>query len=153
MDKLQRTFSATPSDIKREWWVVDASGKTLGRLATQIAHVLRGKHKPYFTTHIDTGDFVVVINVDKITVTGNRMETKEYHRHSGYPSGLRTSTMREVVARFPDRPLRLAVKGMLPKNALGHQMIKKLKVYAGDKHPHEAQQPGNFDDLFKSTNK
>ena len=136
-----KTFSARPRDITRGWYVVDASDKVLGRLATQIAARLRGKHKPIYTPHMDTGDFIVVTNVDKIRVTGNKVDDKLYHRHSGYPGGITTTTFGEMQSRFPGRALEKAVKGMLPKGPLGYAMIKKLKVYAGDTHPHTAQQP------------
>src|SRR5882672_3503341 len=136
-----KTFSAKPSDIKPDWFVVDATDKVLGRLASQIALRLRGKHKPIFTPHMDTGDFIVVTNVEKIRVTGNKMEGKLYHRHSGYPGGITTRTFGEMQARFPGRVLEKAVKGMLPKGPLGYAMIKKLKCYAGASHPHSAQQP------------
>jgi large subunit ribosomal protein L13 len=145
---LQKTFATTPADIKREWWIVDAEGQTLGRVASQIAHILRGKHKPYFTDHLDTGDFVIVINCEKIGVTGNRMNDKFYYRHSGYISGLRAINLNDQLQRFPDRPIREAIKGMLPKNKLGHQMIKKLKIYKGGEHPHAAQQPRPISELF-----
>jgi large subunit ribosomal protein L13 len=121
--------------------VVDAEGQTLGRLASRIAHILRGKHKPIFAPNTDTGDFVIVINAEKINVTGNRMDDKVYYRHSKYQGGLKEVTLRDQLQRRPERPIRDAVAGMLPKNALGHQMIKKLKVYAGTAHPHEAQKP------------
>ena len=136
-----KTFSARPSDIRRDWYVVDASDKVLGRLASAIAHRLRGKHKAIFTPHIDTGDFIVVTNVDRLKVTGNKLEDKLYHRHSGYPGGVRTRTYRNVQQRFPGRVLEQAVKGMLPKGPLGYAMLKKLKCYAGPAHPHAAQQP------------
>lgn len=145
---LHKTYATTPTDIKREWWIIDAEGQTLGRLASQIAHVLRGKHKPYFTTHLDTGDFVIVINVEKIGVTGKRMDDKFYYRHSGYISGLKTISLSDQLIRFPDRPIHEAVKGMLPKNALGNNMIKKLKLYKGSTHPHDAQKPRPFSELF-----
>ncbi len=145
---LHKTYATTPTDIKREWWIVDAEGQTLGRIATQIAHILRGKHKPYFTPHLDTGDFVIVINVEKIAVTGNRLEDKVYYRHSGYISGLRAVTLGDQLKRFPDRPIKEAVKGMLPKNTLGRNMIKKLKLYRGGSHPHAAQQPRPISELF-----
>jgi large subunit ribosomal protein L13 len=150
---LQKTFVTTPKNIQREWFVVDAEGLTLGRLATQIAHVLRGKHKPYFTPSMDTGDFVIVVNCEKIAVTGNRMEEKVYYRHSGFPGGLREINLSDQLKRFPDRVIKKAVKGMLPKNALGHNMIKKLKVYKGSEHPHEAQQPRPLSELFGSKEK
>ncbi len=136
-----KTFSPKPQDIQRTWYVVDAEGQTLGRLASRIAHILRGKHKAIFAPHIDTGDFVIVINAEKIRVTGDRLDTKIYYRHSKYQGGLKSITLRDQLDKFPDRPIMDAVKGMLPKSALGHQMIKKLKVYAGTAHPHEAQQP------------
>jgi len=121
--------------------VVDAEGQTLGRLASKVAAVLRGKHKPIYSPSVDAGDFVIVINADKIQVTGRRMDQKRYYRHSGYPGGLREMTLKEQLERHPTRPVEIAVKGMLPKNSLGRQMIKKLKVYAGPDHPHAAQQP------------
>ena len=136
-----KTFSARPRDIVRDWYVVDASDKVLGRLASAIAHRLRGKHKPIYTPHIDTGDFIVVTNVEKLKVTGNKAEDKLYHRHSGYPGGVRTVSFAQLQQRFPGRVLEKAVKGMLPKGPLGYAMFKKLKVYADGAHPHVAQQP------------
>ena len=136
-----RTYSAKPSDIQREWWVVDAAGQTLGRMATRIATILRGKHKPMYTPHMDCGDHVIVINAGKIQVTGKRLDQKVYYRHSGYPGGLKSITLRDQLQKHPTRAIQLAVRGMLPKNRLGRQMIKKLRVYASDTHPHEAQQP------------
>jgi large subunit ribosomal protein L13 len=138
-----KTFSPSAEEAKanREWWVVDATGKTLGRLASEIAQILRGKHKPTFTPHIDTGDFVIVINCEKFVVTGNRMDEKRYYRHSTYPGGLKTRTLREQLGRFPDRIIQEAVKGMMPKTKLGRAQMKKLKIYPGSEHPHEAQQP------------
>ncbi len=136
-----RTYSAKASDIQREWWVVDAAGQTLGRMATRIATILRGKHKPMFTPHMDCGDHVIVINAGKIQVTGKRLDQKVYYRHSGYPGGLKSITLRDQLQKHPTRAIQLAVRGMLPKNRLGRQMIKKLRVYASDTHPHEAQQP------------
>ena len=136
-----KTYSAKPGEITREWYLVDADGKTLGRLATQIADTLRGKRKPIFTPHVDTGDFVVVVNAEKIAVTGNKLDQKMYHRHSGYPGGLKSRTLREQLERRPTEVLRVAVKGMLPKNRLARQQITKLKIYAGPEHPHEAQNP------------
>jgi large subunit ribosomal protein L13 len=141
-----KTYVATPSNRERNWLVVDAEGKTLGRLATQIADALRGKRKPEYTPHIDTGDFVVVVNAEKIAVTGNKRADKLYHRHSGYPGGLRTRTLNEMLARRPEEVIRLAVKGMLPRNRLARQQLRKLKVYAGPEHPHEAQQPKPFEE-------
>lgn len=137
----QKTFVTKPEHISHEWWVVDAKGQTLGRLAARIAPILRGKHKPYFTPNLDCGDYVVVINCEQIEVTGKKLTDKRYYRHSGYPGGLKSIRLKEQLARFPDRVIRSAVKGMLPKGALGQQMIKKLKVYAGPEHPHAAQKP------------
>jgi large subunit ribosomal protein L13 len=139
--KAVKTYVATPSTRERRWLLVDASGKTLGRLATQIADALRGKRKPEYTPHIDTGDFVVVVNAEKIEVTGNKREDKVYRRHSGYPGGLRTRTLDEMLKRRPEEVIRLAVKGMLPRNRLARAQLRKLKVYAGPDHPHQAQQP------------
>jgi large subunit ribosomal protein L13 len=136
-----KTYVATPSTRERDWLLVDARGKTLGRLATQIADMLRGKRKPQYTPHIDTGDFVVVVNAKEIAVTGNKRETKLYHRHSGYPGGLRTRTLDDMLERRPEEVIRLAVRGMLPRTRLGRQQLRKLKVYAGPDHPHEAQKP------------
>jgi large subunit ribosomal protein L13 len=136
-----KTFSAKPHEVRRDWYVIDASDKVLGRLAAQIAGRLRGKHKPIFTPHVDTGDYIVVVNVDKIRVTGRKSEKKIYYRHSGYPSGLYKTNFEKLHKRFPDRVLELAVKGMLPKGPLGYAMLKKLKIYAGPEHPHSAQQP------------
>jgi large subunit ribosomal protein L13 len=136
-----KTYSAKPGEITREWYLVDAEGKTLGRLATQIADTLRGKLKPQYTPHVDTGDFVIVVNAEKIQVTGNKLDQKRYYRHSGYPGGLRSRTLREQLERRPTEVLRVAVKGMLPKNRLARQQITKLKIYAGPEHPHEAQNP------------
>jgi large subunit ribosomal protein L13 len=136
-----KTYSAKPGEITREWYLVDAEGKTLGRLATQIADTLRGKRKPQFTPHVDTGDFVIVVNAEKIQVTGNKLDQKRYYRHSGYPGGLRSRTLREQLDRRPTEVIRVAVKGMLPKNRLARQQITKLKIYAGPEHPHEAQNP------------
>ena len=136
-----KTFVATPSTAERNWYVVDASGKTLGRLATQIADALRGKRKPEYTPHIDTGDFVIVVNAEKISVTGDKRSAKLYHRHSGYPGGLKTRTLQEMLDRRPEEVLRKAVKGMLPRNRLARMQLKKLKVYAGPEHPHQAQKP------------
>jgi large subunit ribosomal protein L13 len=140
-----RTYSAKAHEIQREWYVVDASGETLGRLASRIASVLRGKHKPIYTPHVDCGDFVIVVNADKVRVTGRKMDQKFYYRHSGYPGGLKQISLRDQLDRHPDRVIRLAVRGMLPKNRLGRQMIKKLKVYATPDHPHQAQQPKPFE--------
>jgi large subunit ribosomal protein L13 len=136
-----KTYSARAGDIKREWYVVDGTDKVLGRLAADIAARLRGKHKAIYTPHVDTGDFIVVTNVDKLKVTGAKAEAKLYHRHSGYPGGIRTTNFGEMQARFPGRALEKAVRGMLPKGPLGYAMLKKLKCYAGATHPHSAQQP------------
>ena len=136
-----RTYSAKPLEVERAWYVVDAEAQTLGRLATQIAGVLRGKGKPAYTPHVDTGDFVVVVKAEKIRVTGNKLDQKIYYRHSGYPGGLRERTLREQLDRRPEEVLRKAVKGMLPKNKLASAQLRKLKIYAGPNHPHEAQTP------------
>lgn len=136
-----RTQFAKEGDVERQWWVVDLEGKTLGRAATEIAKVLRGKHKPIFTPHVDTGDFVVVLNADKVVLTGNKWQEKKYRWHSGYPGGLREMTAEELRDVRPEEIVRRAVKGMLPKNRLGRRLNTKLKVYAGGEHPHEAQQP------------
>jgi len=137
----RRTYSAKPSEVQRSWYVVDAEGKTLGRLATAIAEKLRGKHKPTFTPHVDTGDFVIVVNAGKVRVTGNKDTQKVYYRHSNYPGGLKKTTLREMRERHPERILERAVWGMLPQNNLGRQQLKKLKLYTGPEHPHAAQQP------------
>jgi large subunit ribosomal protein L13 len=136
-----KTISAKAGDITRKWVVIDASGKILGRIATTIAHILKGKHKPIYTPHVDTGDFVVVINADKIRVTGKKPTDKMYRNYSGYPGGLKEESFQKLMGRFPERIIEIAVKGMLPKNPLGRQMFRKLKVYSGAAHPHEAQQP------------
>ena len=142
---VQKTYATTPTVIERCWWVVDAKGMTLGRVASKVAPLLRGTNKPYFTPHLDTGDYVIIVNADKIHVTGKRMDQKIYYRHSGYPGGLKSLTLRELMDRFPTRALRYAIKGMMPKGPLGRQMFKKLKIYAGDDHPHQAQQPQMLD--------
>jgi large subunit ribosomal protein L13 len=136
-----KTYVATPANREREWLVVDATGKTLGRLATQIADGLRGKRKAEYTPHCDVGDFIIVVNAEKISVTGNKREEKRYYRHSGYPGGLRSRTLNEMLDRRPEEVIRLAVKGMLPRNRLARAQLRKLKVYAGPDHPHQAQQP------------
>lgn len=136
-----RTYSAKPQDIQQNWYVIDAQGKTLGRLASQIASILRGKHKPLYTPHIDCGDYVVVINAEKVWATGRKLDQKIYYRHSGYPGGLKQITLRDQLQKFPERVIEHAVKGMLPKSKLGRKMYKKLKVYSGSDHPHQAQQP------------
>jgi len=135
------TYSAKAADIKRNWFVVDASGKTLGRLASRVAAVLKGKTKPIYTTHVDTGDFVIVVNAGKINLTGRKLEQKTYYRHSGYPGGFKSVTAGKLIATRPERVIKMAVQGMLPKTQLGKSMLSKLKIYAGDKHPHAAQQP------------
>jgi large subunit ribosomal protein L13 len=136
-----KTYTAKPGEIERHWYVVDAEAKTLGRLATQIADVLRGKDKPAYTPHVDTGDFVIVVNAEKVRVTGQKLDQKVYYRHSGYPGGLRSRTLREQLERRPEEVLRKAVKGMLPKNKLASAQLRKLKIYAGPDHPHAAQNP------------
>ena len=141
MSTATKTYQATAQDRERNWYVVDASGKTLGRLATQIAEVLRGKRKPTYTPHVDVGDFVIVVNAEKVVVTGNKLEQKRYWRHSGYPGAIRSRTLAELLARRPEEVLRRAVKGMLPRNRLARQQIVKLKIYAGPEHPHAAQKP------------
>ena len=140
-----KTFSAKPETVKRDWYLVDASGKTLGRLCSELASRLRGKHKPVFTPHVDTGDYLVVINAEKIAVTGKKMQDKMYHRFTGYVGNLKSENLSQVLARKPERVIELGVKGMLPKNPLGRAMFRKLKVYKGSEHPHEAQQPQVLD--------
>ncbi len=136
-----KTFSAKPETVKRDWYVIDAENKVLGRLSTEIARRLRGKHKPEYTPHVDTGDYIVVINAEKVAVTGNKEKGKNYYRHTGYPGGLKTITLEKQRAEHPERIIEAAVKGMLPKNSLGRAMFRKLKVYAGTEHQHTAQQP------------
>jgi large subunit ribosomal protein L13 len=136
-----KTVTVKAEEIERDWYVVDAEGQTLGRLASRIAPILKGKHKPIYSPHLDCGDFVVVVNAEKVRVTGRKLDQKLYHRHSGYPGGLTSVTLRNQLARHPERVIQSAVKGMLPKNRLGRRMMKKLKVYAGGEHPHRAQQP------------
>ncbi len=136
-----KTFSAKPHEVRREWLLVDAEGKTLGRLASEIARRLRGKHKPEFTPHVDTGDYVVVVNAEKVAVTGRKMTDKVYYRHTGYIGNMKSITLEKQLASHPERVIQAAVKGMMPKNPLGRAMIKKLKIYAGTEHPHAAQQP------------
>jgi large subunit ribosomal protein L13 len=142
--KLQKTFTPRPSDVDRDWWVVDAAGVPLGRLATEIARVLRGKHKPTFAPHMDMGDYVVVVNAAAVEVTGAKATDKRYYHHSGYPGGLSERSFEEMRERHPERIIEQAVKGMLPKNRLGRAVRRKLKVYAGPDHPHAAQQPRPF---------
>lgn len=136
-----KTFSATPATIKRDWYVIDASGKTLGRLASEVARRLRGKHKPEYTPHMDTGDYIIIVNAAKVRVTGKKQTDKMYYHHSGYPGGIKSSPFEKLIARAPERVIELAVKGMLPKNPLGRAMFRKLKIYAGAEHKHAAQQP------------
>lgn len=140
-----KTYSAKADDIQRHWYVVDAEGLTLGRIATSIATVLRGKHKAIFTPHMDCGDYVIVVNAEKVAVTGNRMDKKMYYHHSGYPGGLKAENMRQVMQKRPDRVIRQAVQKMLPKNDLSRQILRKLKVYAGPEHPHGAQNPEKWE--------
>jgi large subunit ribosomal protein L13 len=138
---LMKTFSAKPAEVKHEWFVIDATDKVLGRVASEVALRLRGKHKAIYTPHVDTGDFIIIVNADKIRVTGNKAEDKIYYRHSGYPGGIYATKFKDMQAKHPGRALEKAVKGMLPKGPLGYAMVKKLKVYAGASHPHSAQQP------------
>ncbi|SDY91809.1 MULTISPECIES: 50S ribosomal protein L13 [Thermoactinomycetaceae] len=142
---MRTTFIAKPHQVERKWYVVDAQGKTLGRLATEVATLLRGKHKPEFTPHVDTGDFVIVINASGIELTGNKLNKKIYYRHSGHPGGLKQTVAADLRATRPERMIELAVKGMLPKGSLGRQQLKKLKVYAGTEHPHQAQSPVEYE--------
>lgn len=136
-----KTYSAKPGSVEQQWFVVDADGKTLGRIATAIASRLRGKHKPEFTPHVDTGDYIVVVNAGKVQVTGNKRRGKVYHHHTGFPGGMRSITFDKLIDKAPERAIEMAVKGMLPKNPLGRAMARKLKVYPGAEHPHAAQQP------------
>lgn len=136
-----KTFSAKPAEVRRDWFVIDATDKTLGRMATEIARRLRGKHKPEYTPHVDTGDYIVVVNAEKVQVTGNKPKDKMYHRHTGYPGGLKSMPFEKMIQSHPERLIELTVKGMLPKNPLGRAMLKKLKVFAGPEHNHSAQQP------------
>ncbi|MFO7917427.1 MAG: 50S ribosomal protein L13 [Anaerolineae bacterium] len=140
-----KTYVVTPSDVEREWFVVDAAGETLGRLASKIAPILRGKHKPIFTPRMDVGDYVIVINAEKVAVTGKKRQEKVYYHHTQYPGGFRAMTLEEMLDKHPTRVIEYAVRGMLPKNRLGRAILKKLKVYAGDSHPHQAQQPDPLD--------
>jgi large subunit ribosomal protein L13 len=136
-----RTYVVSQEEITRKWFVVDADGKTLGRLASEIARILKGKHKPIYSPHLDVGDYVVVVNAERVAVTGRKMDQKMYYRHTGYPGGIRESNLRDLLARHPTYAVKFAVRGMLPKNRLGRKMIRKLKIYAGPEHPHQAQQP------------
>lgn len=136
-----KTVSIKPADVRHDWYVIDATDKVLGRLATEVARRLRGKHKPQYTPHVDTGDYIIVVNAERVAVTGNKRTDKMYHRHSGYPGGIKSMSFEKLMARKPERAIELAVKGMLPKGPLGRAMFRKLKVYAGAKHKHTAQQP------------
>ncbi|TDE26725.1 50S ribosomal protein L13 [Actinomadura sp. 6K520] len=140
-----RTYTPKPADVQRQWYVIDATDVVLGRLASQVAQLLRGKHKPIYAPHIDTGDFVVIVNADKVAMSGNKAERKRAYRHSGYPGGLRSVTYAELLAKHPERAVEKAIKGMLPKNSLGRKMFGKVKVYAGPDHPHQAQKPVPFE--------
>jgi len=140
-----KTYTPKPEDIQREWFVVDAKDQTLGRLATRIAEIIRGKHKPIFSPHVDVGDYVIVLNSDKIHVTGRKLDQKRYYRHSGYPGGFKSVTLRQMLEKNPERVVYQAVHGMLPKNKLGRKMVKRLKVYTGETHPHQAQKPKSLD--------
>jgi len=140
-----KTFSAKAEEINREWFLIDAEGKTLGRMASEIALRLRGKHKPEFTPHVDTGDYIVVVNAEKVAVTGNKMNDKMYHHHTGYVGNLKSINLKDLLQKHPERVIEKAVKGMLPKNPLGRQMYRKLKVYAGPEHPHAAQEPKDLE--------
>lgn len=138
---MRTTYMAKPNEVERKWYIIDAEGKRLGRLASEAAIILRGKHKPQFTPHVDTGDFVIIINADKVVLTGKKLSQKKYYRHSGYPGGLKVTVAADMLKNKPDRMIELAVKGMLPKGTLGRQQGMKLKVYAGSEHPHQAQKP------------
>lgn len=142
---MRTTYMAKPMEVERKWYVVDAEGQTLGRLSSEIASILRGKFKPEFTPHVDAGDFVIVINADKVNLTGKKLTDKKYYRHSGYQGGLRVTTAGQMLATKPERVIELAVKGMLPKNRLGRQLFTKLNVYASAEHPHQAQKPENWE--------
>jgi large subunit ribosomal protein L13 len=137
----QKSYLAKNEEVERKWYVVDATGMSLGRLASQVAKVLQGKHKPTYTPHVDTGDYVIVINAEKIVLTGKKLTQKKYYRHSGYPGGIKEQTAKEILEKYPERLIEKAVKGMLPNTTLGRHMFKKLKVYSGSNHPHEAQKP------------
>ncbi len=140
-----KTFSAKPAEVQRDWYLVDASGKTLGRLASEVARRLRGKHKPEYTPHVDTGDYIVIVNADKINVTGKKARDKKYYHHTGFPGGIRETDFQTLQGYKPERIVEFAVKGMMPRNPLGRDMLRKLKVYAGSEHPHSAQQPRTLD--------
>jgi len=138
---MRTTYMAKPNEVEKKWYIIDAAGQTLGRMASEAAAILRGKHKPEFTPHVDTGDYLIIINADKVVLTGNKLQQKKYYRHSQYPGGLKTTTAQEMLNTKPARMVELAVYGMLPKNRLGHQLRSKLHVYAGSEHPHQAQKP------------
>ena len=140
-----KTFSAKPAEVTRQWFIIDAADKTLGRLSTEIAHRLRGKHKPEYTPHVDTGDYIVVVNAEKVRVTGNKLNDKMYYRHTGYIGNLKSTNLKDLLESHPERAIETAVKGMLPKNPLGRAMFKKLKVYAGSEHKHHSQQPESLE--------
>ncbi|MFV2178113.1 50S ribosomal protein L13 [Actinomadura sp. LOL_016] len=140
-----RTYTPKPADVQRQWYVIDATDVVLGRLASHVAQLLRGKHKPIYAPHLDTGDFVVIVNADKVSLSGNKLEQKRAYRHSGYPGGLRSVTYGDLMAKNPERAVEKAIKGMLPKTTLGRQMFRKVKVYAGPEHPHQAQKPVPFE--------
>ncbi|WP_405223610.1 50S ribosomal protein L13 [Lentisalinibacter sediminis] len=140
-----KTFSAKPAEVRRDWYVVDATGKTLGRLATEVARRLRGKHKPEYTPHVDTGDYLIIVNAEKVRVTGNKLKDKMYHHHTGYIGNLKSRSLEQMLDKAPERVIQSAVKGMMPRNRLGRQMMGKLKVYAGPEHQHSAQQPIELD--------
>ncbi|MBU5350428.1 50S ribosomal protein L13 [Paenibacillus sp. LC231] len=142
---MRTTYMAKPNEVERKWYIVDAEGKTLGRLASEVAALIRGKHKPQFTPHVDTGDFVVVINAEKIHLTGKKMENKKYYRHSLHPGGLKVTTAQDLIAKYPERVIESAVHGMLPKTRMGEKMKLRLKAYAGTAHPHEAQKPEAYE--------
>jgi large subunit ribosomal protein L13 len=142
---MRTTYMAKPNEVERKWYVVDAAGQTLGRLASEVASILRGKMKPTYTPHVDTGDYVIVVNADQIQLTGKKWQKKKYYRHSGYPGGLKETTAQELMVKKPEKLIELAVKGMLPRNSLGRAQLKKLKVYAGSEHPHQAQQPETWE--------
>jgi large subunit ribosomal protein L13 len=144
-DNQMKTFSAKPAEVTRQWFIIDAADKTLGRLSTEIAHRLRGKHKPEYTPHVDTGDYIVVINAEKVRVTGNKLNDKMYYRHTGYIGNLKSTNLKDLLNTHPERVIETAVKGMLPKNPLGRAMFKKLKVYAGSEHKHHSQQPESLE--------
>ena len=149
LSPVKTTVSAKESEVEKKWWVVDATGQTLGRLASQVAHILRGKHKPLYTPHVDCGDFVVVINADKVEIAQSRADQKEYISHTGYPGGQRIKTYKQMMETHPERIIEIAVKGMLPKNSLGRRMNRKLKIYTGGEHPHSAQQPQTLELRYK----